>query len=237
MIEAEDALYEKYTTTDPNDPSKKTVNAPIGLLSIAYTNPDLILHDQSRSSKFDFIKQLIEEQIDNDEKTILFCEFKSIIKSLEIYLQNAFGKNTTASIHGDTKDRQGQKNKFIEVDECKYFLGTGAMSHGTDGLHKVANNIIFVIPPNTSDTLQQVAGRISRLGTEYKHLTLYFIFVSNSIDFELYKLIQSQLILVDKINPNSVDDGIIDDEITQPVIERLDQSDEWIRNKMRTRFK
>jgi len=240
--EAHDALKERFKAVDENGNPEYDDNGeqkyklpPVGLYAIASACPSLVLEDESKSVKFDTILSKIEYDVDENEKIILFCEYKSVLLQLERLLQITYGTHTTASIHGGTKNRQAEKERFIEKPECRFFLGTSAMSHGVDGL-QVANNIFFVIPPSTSDILQQVAGRISRLNTTHTTLSLYFFFMKNSIDYELYSMIQNQLVLINSINPDGIDEGLIDEDVTSIGFKTMEEGDEWIKSRMRMHF-
>lgn len=178
------------------------------------------------------IKELlytIENRIGEDEQAIIYNSSKRVINFVYDVLKD---KYSCSRITGDiVKDREEEKMRFIN-GESKIMLITDAGGVGVDGL-QVCNNIIFLGMPTTGGQLAQICGRISRINTTHNKLLLHFIITEKTFDEDKYVAVMSQVRLMSILDENSVDGGLLDEDIT--VSRTEEESDIFIREKIMSR--
>lgn len=147
----------------------------------------------------------------NAEKVIVYINLKKPIVWMKKHLPPLLSKKykKMLSITGDDADRAAIKTKFTEDPDYNLLLINSA---GLKGLNlQVSGDIFPLMPPLTGGDYIQMAGRISRIGTEQTALTLHKIFTPASISQDAERLIYSELLLLEELTPNSVDEGLLDD--------------------------
>jgi len=95
-----------------------------------------------QSAKLDRLEELVEEIVDNGGKCLIFSNWTDMTAPTFERLK----RFNPAIITGETKDRETQKDKFMNDDRCKVIIGTiGAM--GTGLTLTAASTVIFLDSP------------------------------------------------------------------------------------------
>jgi SNF2 family DNA or RNA helicase len=151
------------------------------------------------SVKLERLQELIEEAINNDGKVVIYSNWTTVTD----ILQEKLIKYNPAIITGKTKDRMGQKDKFMTDDTCKICIGTiGAL--GTGFTLTVANTAIFLDEPYTFAEYEQASDRIYRIGTT-KSVNIISLLAKNTIDERVHSIVQRKKKLSDGIVDNAYD--------------------------------
>lgn len=145
------------------------------------------------SAKIDRLKEIVKEIVDSGESCLIFSSWTTVTDILERELK----EYRTAVITGKVKDREGQKKKFMEDDDCHILIGTiAAMSTGLT-LTK-ATNVIFMDEPYTMAAKQQAEDRAHRIGTT-SSINIITLMAKNTIDEYIHKLVMRKGVMSDSI--------------------------------------
>ena len=204
------------------------VSTPYGVVQIAVSCPPVLGVDGD-SAKTEWLLEMMEE-FDREEKVIIYSPFKKPLQYLESVLP--FDRSEICRIYGDIVDRQAEVDKFADKGRVMLMTDAGGMGVSL----QMANHIIFYNLPIQAGTYIQIAGRISRLNTKFNSLNLLVPLVSNSIDTDLWRILQNQLVLMEKVVPDSIEVGIRDENLVVNEIQRLEDTDRWIREKIQQRY-
>lgn len=147
------------------------------------------------SAKYERLHDIVDEVISNGSKVVVFSNWVQVINRVI----KEFKNYNPAIITGEIKDRETQKKKFLENDNCKIIFGTiGAM--GTGLTLTVANTAIFLDEPYTFADLEQAADRIYRIGTK-ESVNIISLICKNTIDEKIHQIVMRK---------KKLSDGIID---------------------------
>lgn len=211
-------LYLDYGKSVPYNVAVSALAAP------AYVTQDF----KSKSEKIQAVLDVLSE-IDDDERVIIYSPFKQPLLCLEKHLPEK-----PARIFGDTRDRRAEVMKLAS-GKNRILMMTDAGSQGVDGL-QVCNHIIFFILPVVAGTFIQVCGRISRVNTVHKDLHIYVPMIEDSVDDDLWCILQNQLILMKEISPDSIEDGIVDGSVSDPEVKGwASNASSWVRMRIENR--
>lgn len=134
------------------------------------------------SAKFERLDDIIEEQVSNNEKIVVFSNWTTITNKLF----SRYKKYNPAMITGEIKDREAQKKKFMEDDSCKVLIGT-ISAMGTGLTLTAATTAVFVDEPFTFTNYEQAADRIYRIG-QSKNVTIISLIAKDTIDERVHKI-------------------------------------------------
>lgn len=217
------------------DKEKKTSNVPLAYQQILNTAPKLLDDTMPEmSNKFKEAIRIIEEEMEEHEKVIIFSPFKKVINEFEAILKINLPKMLISKITGETKDRQTEINNFTNNENYKIILGTTAMAKGLN-LQR-ANRIIVLDQIIDAGMMIQLFGRISRIGQQSKNLFINYIFTRNTVDQVIYEVIQNQFALKRKTDPDNMPESLIDKMSILDVFTQMESTDTWVRKKIRNQF-
>lgn len=134
------------------------------------------------SAKFERLDEILEEQISNNEKVVVFSNWTTVTDRLV----QRYAKYNPAVITGEIKDRQTQKDKFMTDDSCKVLIGT-ISAMGTGLTLTVATTAVFVDEPYTWANYEQASDRIYRIGQK-KNVTIISLLAKDTIDERVHKI-------------------------------------------------
>ena len=138
------------------------------------------------SAKFERLDELIEEQVSNNEKIVVFSNWTTVTNKLLV----RYKKYNPAIITGETKNREEQKKKFMEDNSCKMLIGTiSAMGVGLT--LTAATTAVFVDEPFTWADYEQAADRIYRIGQK-KNVTIISLIAKDTIDERVHKIMMKK---------------------------------------------
>lgn len=217
------------------DEETKTSNVPLAYQQILNTAPKLLDDTMPElSNKFKEAIRIIEEEVEEHEKVIIFSPFKKVINEFETVLKLNLPKKFICKITGETKDRQNEILKFTEDDNYKIILGTTAIAKGIN-LQR-ANRIIILDQIIDAGMMIQLFGRISRIGQKSKNLFINYLFTRNTIDQIIYEVIQNQFALKRKTDPDNMPESLIDEMSILDVFTHMESTDAWVRKKIANIF-
>ena len=187
----------------------------IGRIRIATITPQLIdqgLEKAKITAKIDEFIRIIEEDF-TDEKIVVYIDYKSPIDLLEKILPEYLPPKykNILKITGDVTDRAEVVNKFnTSPDHNLLFINSAAK----EGLNlQISGHLFFLTLPYKAGDYVQIAGRISRIGTQHNSLTIHNIILENSVDTDSEAIIQIGLHLMKQVSPASVDQGLEQPEL------------------------
>lgn len=160
------------------------------------------------SVKFDRVRQIVHEAVENNAKTIIFSNFTTPFTSSnkELNLFHQLSMYNPAMIIGDTKDRMAEVEKFQNDPTCYVILGSiGAM--GTGLTLNAASNVIFLDEPWNKALKNQCIDRAHRPGTK-NNVNIYTLICKNTVDEGVHKIVEKKGRLADQIV-----DGVTTEEL------------------------
>lgn len=149
--------------------------------------PETLDQSLTKSSKRDRLKELIGK---SDEKTIVFTEFKSLVK----LLVGEYGERA-AVITGDlsVSEKDEQKNKFESNPDCNIMLSTSAGNYGLN-LQCATRVIHYGVPWNKARLNQRLA-RARRKG-QTRTVKEIYVLAKGTVDEAMLKIVDRK----DKMN-------------------------------------
>jgi SNF2 family DNA or RNA helicase len=205
-----DAISSIYT-----DAVYNKVPPNLGRIRIALTTPSLIcdrIPKDHFSAKVEELIRLLNEDF-IDEKVIVYLDYKSPIdylaEHLPQHLPDAYKR--ILKITGDTTDRQSVLNLFNTSSKHNLLFINSAAKEGVN--LQAAGHLIFLTLPYRAGDYVQIAGRISRIGTEHQSLVIHNIVQEDSSDTDCESIIQVGLKLMKQIAASSVDEGLEQPEL------------------------
>lgn len=141
------------------------------------------------SAKLDRLEELVDENVANGKKVIIFSNWTQMTTPIYERLSN---KYNGLSITGDTNDRNRQLyvNEFQNNSDYKFIVGTiGAM--GTGLTLNAASTVIFVDEPWTMAAKAQAIDRAHRIGTNHS-VTVITLMCKDTIDERIHELVEKK---------------------------------------------
>ena len=154
------------------------------------------------SAKIDRLEELVEDNVQNNKKVIVFSNWTQMTSPIYERLSN---KYKGLIITGDTKDslRQEYVNQFQTDKSCNFIVGTiGAM--GTGLTLNEASTVIFVDEPWTMAAKQQAIDRAHRIGTNH-NVTVITLMCKNTIDERIHDLVEKKGAMADVLIDGNMD--------------------------------
>lgn len=163
----------------------------------AYTG---ILSSQIKeSAKLDRLEEIVEEIAENNEKAIIFSNWTDMTTPTF----NRLKRFNPAIITGDTKDREFEKDMFMNDDSCKCIIGTiGAM--GTGLTLTAATTVIFLDSPWNRANKEQAEDRAHRIGTK-GNVNVITLVCKDTIDERIEDLVMQKGKMADALVDGKVD--------------------------------
>lgn len=135
--------------------------------------------------KYDEIKELLDGEL-SGKKVIVWCRFKHSIKMLA----RKFKKLRPAVLYGETKDRQGEIDKFQNDDKCRLFIGQVGTAFGYN--LTASDTMIYYEHDFSIEKRKQSSQRNNRIGQTADKLTIIDLVVEDSIDEYIHKSLQKK---------------------------------------------
>lgn len=148
-----------------------------------YARKYQVQHSPSIDSKFEALKALVSNVVDEQKKKIIiFSFFTETLEYLNEELNN-LGYDT-AVIHGKRQNRQDEIDKFTNNPDCRIFLSSEVGSEGLD-LQFCDSLVNYNLPWNPM-VVEQRIGRIDRVGQQSDKLHIYNFVISGTIEERIY---------------------------------------------------
>ena len=132
----------------------------------------------NRSCKFERLEEMLEEVLSNNEKALIFTQYKELGKMLQIYLENKFGIEPLF-LSGDTsqKNREKMIQAFQNEDNLespKLFILS--IKAGGVGLNLTSANHVFHIDRWWNPAVEnQATDRVFRIGQKKNVMVHKFV--------------------------------------------------------------
>lgn len=161
-----------------------------------------ILSSQSKeSAKLDRLEELVEEVAGNGGKCLIFSNWTDMTNPTFERLK----RFNPAIITGETKDREQQKDRFMNDDKCKCMIGTiGAM--GTGLTLTAANTVIFLDSPWNRANKEQAEDRAHRIGTT-STVNIITLVCKDTIDERIEELVYQKGAMADMLVDGQIDNN------------------------------
>jgi SNF2 family DNA or RNA helicase len=145
------------------------------------------------SAKLDRLEQIVQEIVDNGGKCLIFSNWTDMTTPTFERLK----RFNPAIITGETKDREAQKDKFMNDDKCKCMIGTiGAM--GTGLTLTAASTVIFLDSPWNRANKEQAEDRVHRIGTT-STVNIITLVCKDTIDERIEELVYKKGMVADML--------------------------------------
>ena len=175
----------------------------------AWYDPEI----ECTSVKYERTKQIIEEAVKNNQKTIVFsCWTTPFLADIEcLNLKRELEKYNPAMIIGDTKDRMGEVDKFQNDSNCMVMLGS-VKAMGVGITLTAASNVIWLDEPWNPALKEQGNDRTHRPG-QRNNVNIYTLMCEGTKDIGVHNTIynKSRVFseIVDGVSPEELE-NIID---------------------------
>jgi SNF2 family DNA or RNA helicase len=128
--------------------------------------------DSPRSSvKLDWTMQALTGDLE-DEKVVVFAQYKNSVKALQTRLQRAgVGFETVWGEEKSKAARQRSQDRFWDDPNCRVLIGTQAIEQSLN--LQVARHLINIDMILNPARMAQLAGRIRRQGSAFKHVFVH----------------------------------------------------------------
>jgi len=144
--------------------------------------------------KRDEVIEWVENFLESGEKLVVFAYHTEAIDDLA----NAFGKEAVV-VDGRTSSKQKQANIDAFQNDSKVRLFIGQTTAAGVGITLTAASSMAVVEfPWTPGDLEQMFGRIDRIGQEAKMLSYYFLVGAGTVDEDTALLLDEKSKMLDK---------------------------------------
>ncbi len=140
------------------------------------------------SAKFDVLLEQLKMVIDDGHKALIFSQFTSLLKLLEIHLKDS--KITYEYLDGKTNDRQERVENFQQNADVQVFLIS--LKAGGVGLNLTAAEYVFILDPWWNPAAEsQAIDRAHRIG-QSKKVFAYKIIAKETVEEKILALQESK---------------------------------------------
>lgn len=153
------------------------------------------------SGKFNLLKDLLEEALENGRKVLLFGQFKEMLAIIRRHLEQT--KVKYLYLDGATRNRQEIIDRFNEDEKVRLFLIS--LKAGGLGLNLTAADMVIIYDPWWNPAVEsQAVDRAHRIG-QRKTVYVYRIVTENSVEQKIMSLKKRKSEIVDAlINENGL---------------------------------
>lgn len=117
------------------------------------------------STKFEMLKQMVEEILEEDHKILIFSQFVQTLKLIEGYVKEKGFRYSY--IDGSTRNRAKEIDRFQNEDDCRLFLLS--LKAAGVGINLTAADYVFLFDPWWNPALEsQAIDRSYRIGQTRK---------------------------------------------------------------------
>ena len=147
------------------------------------------------SGKFEYLKDMLEEIIDEDHRVLLFSQFVDMLDLVKDWLERS--GIPYEYLTGKTKDRQGAVERFNNNSNIPIFLIS--LKAGGTGLNLTGADYVIHYDPWWNPAVEdQATDRAYRIGQK-KKVFVYRLITKNTVEEKIQKLKQAKRNLVDSV--------------------------------------
>ncbi|MCB0318655.1 MAG: DEAD/DEAH box helicase [Bdellovibrionales bacterium] len=160
--------------------------------------------DGYESGKFNALKDLVTEALDNGRKILLFSQFRGMLALIRSWLDEH--DVNYRYLDGATKNRQNLVDEFNNDEKVKLFLIS--LKAGGTGLNLTAADTVIIYDPWWNPAVEaQAVDRAHRIG-QSKKVSVYRLVTENSIE---------QKIMTLKAKKSQLVEALLDDQGISPL--------------------
>lgn len=149
----------------------------------------------NHSGKFEHLKEMLEEIIDEGHRVLLFSQFVDMLDLIRDWLERE--AIPYEYLTGKTKDRQGAVERFNNNDSIPIFLVS--LKAGGTGLNLTGADYVIHYDPWWNPAVEdQATDRAYRIGQK-KKVFVYRLITKNTVEEKIQKLKQVKRNLVDSV--------------------------------------
>lgn len=147
------------------------------------------------SGKFNLLKDLVTDAIDNGRKMLVFSQFREMLSIMRNWLESE--KYNYLYLDGTTKNRQELIDQFNEDTSVRVFLIS--LKAGGTGLNLTAADTVFIYDPWWNPAVEsQAVDRAHRIG-QTKAVSVYRLVTENSVEQKIMALKAKKSKVVDAL--------------------------------------
>ena len=149
-------------------------------------------YNQHPSGKFELLKELISEARESQQKVVVFTQYLDMLRIICHYLESmGIG---FASLHGATKDRKEQVNRFSSDPECEVFVAS--LQAGGVGIDLVSASVVIHYDRWWNPAKEnQATDRVHRFG-QTRGVQVFKMVAKNTIEEHINELIEKKQDLI-----------------------------------------
>lgn len=189
MLPEQKKLYQNISQNILQDTTIESVDnalAKITRLRQVTGNPNIVSNKAMDGIKIQRMKQIVEENIENNRKIIIFSIWNEMAQAAE----QALKKYHPLLITGDTKNRFDVVQEFQTKKDKQVIIGT-IKALGTGYTLTAADTVIFLDSPWTMADKMQAEDRAHRIGT--KHSVTYITLIcAETVDERVETIIKQK---------------------------------------------
>ena len=167
---------------------------------------DICDHFEGSSSKAEKAYEIIKQNINKEEKTIVFSYYKSVLKILEDILIDKNIKFTTIYGSDTNEERTKNLNNFKSQSNIPVILLSARIA-GEGLTITEANNVIFLNEWWNPSNNNQAKDRVIRIGQE-RNVNITTFYAKGTIEERLKEILETKTDLYENLI-----DGLIDNEV------------------------
>lgn len=218
-----DDAFDNYVEYISSENKKKydTITANIITRNVEYAEHLVklnLLKQVCANSKLPMIFEMVQDLLDEDEnrKIIIFSQYIDVISKIVSKF-----KKTTVKLTGSVSIEQRQKavDDFQNNPDVKIFVGQ-TLAGGVGITLTKADTVIFADLLWTPSDHSQAEDRAHRIGQHASVNVLYFI-TQDTIEEDIFELIQSKKKNIDKIVDNKDSDNMSDNSVFKDIVSRI----------------
>jgi superfamily II DNA or RNA helicase len=153
------------------------------------------------SGKFNLLKELVQEALENGRKILLFSQFRGMLSIIRTWLDEM--KSSYLYLDGATRNRQELIDQFSSDESIRLFLIS--LKAGGAGLNLMAADTVIIYDPWWNPAVEsQAVDRAHRIG-QNKTVSVYRLVTEDSVEQKIMTLKSKKAKLVDAlINENGL---------------------------------
>lgn len=145
------------------------------------------------SVKMDWIERAMQEEFE-EEKVVIFANYKDGVRSLqERFRKIGIGFETVWGEEKSKLAREASQERFWQDDKCRVLIGTQAIEQSLN--LQVSRNLVNLDMIMNPARMEQLAGRIRREGSAYKHVFVHNLLTVNTQEERYLPLLEREAAL------------------------------------------
>lgn len=147
------------------------------------------------SGKFELLKELVDESMENGRKILLFSQFKEMLAIIRRWLEKRGYEHLY--LDGTTRNRQELIDRFNNDEQVRLFLIS--LKAGGTGLNLTAADTVIIYDPWWNPAVEsQAVDRAHRIG-QTKKVSVYRLVTENSVEQKIMDLKERKAKLVEAL--------------------------------------